>query len=194
MIDLLQRLKFPKGTLPPEGRVGLLSFDVQPEADPYLVTSSRGLTWVTKSGADGTVNAAFRTETTPPHLFQEVVLSVLNAGRSYSWGNTHPLNGEGIRAAIAHVRSYVPEEEVTALTSKDLNITLSDGTPVVSVSWLPEKTVVIIPTERRYLGVWGRVSRRTVVAVVQNAARTMAIAGGPDVVPGDSPSQHGAGA
>lgn len=194
MIELLHRLKFPKGSLPPEGRVGILTFNVNSETGPYLVTSSKGLTWVADPSSEGTVNAAFRPNTTPTQLFREVIEAVCQAGQHYKWGNVHDLSSQGIKAAIEHVKSYEPDE-VVVLTSRDIDVNLSDRTSVRKVGWLPPKTAVALPAEREYVGAWGRVSRRSLVGVVHNPARGIAIAtGGLDVVSGSRADQHDVGA
>jgi len=187
MSNLLHRIRFAKKDLPPEGRVGILTFHVNPETGPYLVTASRSLVWIPQCSQDNTVNAAFRLDTSADQLFHEVVLAVVGAGREYDWGNIHPLSSEGIKAALQHVRLY-ELGEVEAITSMELDITLSDGTPVSKAPWVPQGTVVVVPRDREFVGGWGRVSRGDLVAVVHNPARGIAIAtGGPSVVSGDRP-------
>ena len=99
------------------------------------------------------------------------------------------MTGEGLKAALKHVRGY-EFGDVEVLTHPDLNITLSDRTPVRKAPWVPKGTAVVLPVEREFVGVWGRVSRKDLVAVVHNAARGVAIAtGGFDDVSGDNPRQ-----
>lgn len=163
----------------------MMEFKVNPATGPFLVSSTRGVVWV--SPREPIVRAAFRIVDSET-LFRDVVQSVVETGVASNWGNVHPLNMEGVLAAIAYLRSYeLSSLEILmhpgAQKSLPLSIRETDGGetvrtlcgfPVEMADWLPPETLIVVPQDRDYVGFFLSYGERG-VAVVHNASRGIAI-------------------
>lgn len=178
MSDLLKVTRLAKGQQVPSNVVGYLEFTVSPETAPYLVTSSKGLVWVSHPSSEGLVRAALREGCAPVVFFREVVLSVKEAGVHYDWGNVLPLTLEGVQKAITHLESY-DQGEIEILvpkSSEDLHRMCSGFDRAVRPSsWLPENMAVVVPKDRQFVGGVWRVNKNAISGLVHNAARGMVI-------------------
>ena len=167
----------------------IMEFQVNPECAPVLVSSTKSLVWVAKFRNDVVRAAVRRGVTGLGHYFMEVVLSVSAMGDEAEWGNLHPLSRKGIEAGIEHLR-YFGIEDVELLISEegfDKDIAKAwqarneDGDPTIcgatysTASWLEPGYVVVVPTDRDFLGFIGWGEGR-MVSLVHNAARGMAVA------------------
>lgn len=181
--DLLRMSPFAaQGTKTPL----MMEFKVNPATGPFLVTSTRGVMWV--SPREPKVRAAFR-DIQPDSFFREVVQAVADTGAEASWGNVQPLTTAGLLTAIAHVRSYdlsalevlmhpktvvegLPVQEMT--TEAEEVVRTICGFPVEFADWMDVGVVVVLPQDRDYVGfIVSRGGRG--VAVIHNASRGMAV-------------------
>lgn len=192
--DLLLGYAFEAG---PSNAVPLMmEFEVNPETGPFLISSSKSLLWVNRV-KDKRVRAAFR----PLDLggvFLEVVLAVQALGSVSEWGNVQPLSFVGIQAAIAHLLSYdLPSPEILAHPDTkwgDVRISTADvdgvavryalGCRIHDALWLDPRLVVVLPSDKAFVGFVLKKEGRGVV-VVHNASRGIVVCG--DVVRGDAP-------
>lgn len=189
MSNLLQvvKIRIPKDKSIPV----MAEFPVNPECAPFLVSSSKGLIWVDVAHPGDVVKAAPRQGVTPAVLFAEVVDAVQARGLELQWGNVHPLNENGVRAAIQHVKSFdlgelealVPrvreeKDEQEKFTRPDWLTTDNFGLPFRPSSWVADDCVVIVPKDREFVGMVGRVGHGAFVVVIHNASRGIAVARG----------------
>lgn len=163
-----------------------IEFPVHPDTAPYLVTSMvKGLLWIERpvgkveneTGAP-LVRAAVR-ETTPNEVFTQVVTEVLQKGQEQKWGNVFPLSPEGLVAARAHLAYYeLGDTDILApADEKDTarQFLKSLEAPYRPCTWLPAATLVIVPKDRTFVGVLGRLTSKKLAGVIHNAARGIAI-------------------
>ncbi|OHD26981.1 MAG: hypothetical protein A2Y38_08170 [Spirochaetes bacterium GWB1_59_5] len=163
----------------------IIEFPVHPDTAPYLVTSSQGLLWIEQpvghadtKEAEPLVRAAVR-DTTPNEIFTQVVEQVLQEGRKRQWGNVHPLTAEGLVAAREHLAFYdLGETDILApVDEKDsarqlLKVLEQSYQPC---GWLPSRMLVLVPKDRTFVGVVGRLTSKKVAGVIHNPARSIAI-------------------
>lgn len=167
----------------------MMEFKVNPATGPFLVTSTRGVMWV--SPREPKVRAAFR-DIQQDTFFREVVQAVADTGVEASWGNVQPLTAAGLLAAIAHVRSYdlsalevlmhpktvINDLPVRETTEAEEVVRTICGFPVEFADWLDVGVVVVLPQDRDYVGfIVARGGRG--VAVIHNASRGMAVCRNP---------------
>lgn len=154
-----------------------MEFTVPSDTAPYLVTSTTSLVWVEQAFPGSVVRAAIRSPAPKGgDLNLAIVQAVCARGRENSWGNIQPLTGPGLLEALAHLR-YYGLEQIEVLVPEDWNdeINIPDIVQVSEASWLPSRTLVLIPRDRSYLGFLGRLDRDGILAVVHNASRAMAV-------------------
>ena len=190
MSNLLQvvRLKseIKKGTLPL-----LMEVPVDPTLMPVLVSSTAGFVWIDEAHPGDIVKAAVRKIENPGAVFAEIIQKVAERSHADQWGSVSPYSEEGVRDAIKYLEFYeVGEIELLVpfrrkegnkggeyvrpawLTQENLNVSLRP------TSWLPDDCVVAVPVDRDYVGTLAHLNPRTVVVVVHNASRGVAIAKG----------------
>ncbi len=182
MSNLLDITRIAKAKLPKKGALLAMECDVSPDTAPYLVTTSKGLTWVGHASAEGCITAAVRLDTHPDQFFLDVIEAVHAAGRKLEWGNIHPMSHEGMQVAIDHVEEYElgDVEILTPTAAKEgdrgiIALTSRFDYPQRPCSWLPGDLAVIVPKDRGFVGMVYRVTGRDIVGLVHNAARGIAI-------------------
>ena len=143
-----------------------------PDAGPFLVTSSRSLIWVTKAFGDGFLRLAIR-DTDTDTLYREITESVAREGLEKGWGNVHPATKEGILEGMGHL-SYYGFSEFTLLYGEDFDISLCPSMDRSPASWLPGSWAVIIP-DRDYVGVAYKFGGDKVGALVHNPSRGIVV-------------------
>lgn len=166
-----------------KGRTPLaVECEVTPDTAPYLVTSSKGLTWVPRASADGTIKAAIRLKAMPEQFFTDVVEAVHLAGVQWEWGNVLPMSVEGMQAALDHVAEYeLGDMEILVPPSADgepspgMKLAIELNKPHRPSSWLPRDLAVVVPKDRSFVGMVYRVGGKDIVGLVHNAARGIAI-------------------
>lgn len=177
----------------------MVEMEVSTETAPYLVTSTKSFTWVEAPMTptqemwpdrqpDKVVRVAVRPDLVGSSgpLFSQILDVVGERGGHAKWGNVHPFTEEGVLRAFEHVSFYglgdlcllIPQEETT-LPLKE--IAIGRGLLPQPCSWMPPECAVVVPKDRTFVGVLGRLGRGGSVAVVHNASRAIAIArGAPD--------------
>jgi hypothetical protein len=140
---------------------------VHPESAPYMVTSNkRGFLWIERCFNTGVVRSALLP--TPWESVAEATQTVIclelrRQGLERGWGNVFPFDDQGIASAKDYLKSYGFED--TVLLSHQ------------EFPWVPDKSAVVVPRDRAYLGIvatWGD-SVHTVV--LHNPSRGVAILG-----------------
>jgi hypothetical protein len=154
----------------------LMEFPVNPELAPFLVSSSRSVTWVQKASKEGLVRAAVRPRA---GLEAETIAAIVELSPSLEWGNVHPLTTLGIEACVAHLNSYgLAELEMLVSPLTDLT-EVETSVPRVQVPWMPVNAAVLVPVDRSFVGTLGSVGPERAVLVVHNASRGVAVAWNP---------------
>jgi len=179
--DLLQVLQTPTDMLRTTGTPLAAELPVDSETAPYLVTTTRSLMWHPKD-FNGKVRAAMRTDPIET-LYGEIIKEICATSVEAQWGSVFKYSLEGLADALDYVRSYgISEVEILAhdnnLDALLQGITKWDGADIVRVSYLPFRTLVVVPKDRDYLGILmqpGTIDRR--LALVHNPSRGMAVAG-----------------
>ncbi len=189
MSHLLQVLK-PQSKAAQRGAVPvMMEFQVPPETAPYLVTSSSAVFWIEEPHPNDIVKAAVR-EGTVDSVYRECIKALITRSKKDKWGSVHPLTIEGIQAAIDHVEYYelgeveilVPRKPVSKakrkrpLVDKVTPLITSMGLSSRPSSWVPPRTVVIVPKDRTFVGILATFGKGQVVAVIHNPARGIAVA------------------
>ncbi len=182
MSNLLDITRISKAKLPKKGALLAMECEVSPDTAPYLVTTSKGLTWVGHSSKEGFITAAVRLDTHPDQFFIDVIEAIHTAGEELNWGNIHPMSHAGMQAAINHVEEYeLGDVEIltpTATKEQDREIIVTASRFDYAqrpCSWLPGDLAVIVPKDRGFVGSVYRVTGRDIVGLVHNAARGIAI-------------------
>jgi hypothetical protein len=180
--NLLNVTRIAKAQIPKKGMAVAMECEVSPDTAPYLVTTSKGLVWVSHASAEGTINAAVRLKAHANEFFLDVVEAVHEAGVNLDWGNVHPMTPAGMQAAIDHVGGYeLGDVEIltpTAAKEQDRGIiamTSHFDHPQRPCSWMPKDLAVVVPKDRGFVGSVYRVTARDIVGVVHNAARGIAV-------------------
>jgi len=162
-----------------------LEFTVDPASAPYLVTSSTSFVWVPEAASNKTVKAAIRTGTkTLGELYRGVVEEVAEKGVELKWENVHPNTPKGVLAAIQHLRYYefndIEIMTTPAMLEKHGEVwSKTKGLkeiPISAVQWLPDDWVVAVPQDRSFVGFVSLVGPGSIVGVVHNPSRGIAIA------------------
>lgn len=175
--NLLDVTRISKGNLPKKGRVLAMECEVSPDTAPYLVTSSKGLTWVPHASAAGSINAAVRLKTQPDQFFVDCVEAIHEAGLTWGWGNVLPMTRLGVAKAVEHVVGYDLGEVELLAPPNSPHIALGTGfdIPIRPSSWLPDDLMVVVPKDRGFVGLVYRVTSNDMVGLVHNAARGISL-------------------
>ena len=145
---------------------------VDPDAGPFLVSSSRSLMWVSRAFEGGFLRLAIR-DTDTDTLYREVVESVAQEGLEKGWGNVLPPTKEGVLEGMNHL-SYYGFSEFTLLYGEDFDISLCPNMSRSPASWLPDSWAVIVP-DREYVGVVYKFGGGKVGALVHNPSRGIVV-------------------
>jgi len=185
--------------LPARGKNPLLmEIQVSPDTAPYLVTSSKAVTWIpapmeatpelwANALPDHVVRVAVRTDLIRIYdsFFVEILDAVREKGVEAEWGNVHKLTEDGVRAAVDHVSFYGMGETCLLIPSKTedgapplRDIAMDLGCLPQPCKWLPTDCAVAVPKNREFVGMLGFLGRTGSVALVHNAARAVGIAWG----------------
>lgn len=167
----------------------MAEFEV-PDTAPFLVTSTRSLYWVPRSKS-GRVRAAVRPAEDWGVFFLSVVNTISEQATAAGWGNVQPFTAEGIQAAIDHL-SYYELTDLDILSNpqtdwKKIDPDLDPGKdgvpvlvrdcPVISTPWLPPGVVVVVPSDRAFLGFMIQINDGPeIMSVIHNASRGIGIA------------------
>ncbi len=144
-----------------------------PEAGPFLITSSRDVMWVDRAFPGGFLRVAVR-KVTPEALFRSLVEAVAERGSELEWGNVETPTHTGMSKAIEHLQ-YYGFTDVECLHGEGFAITETVGLPTMKVDWLPKKWGIVLPKERSYVGTVYDLGDGVVGAVLHNASRGVAV-------------------
>ena len=154
-----------------------------PDAGPFLISSSRGLMWVERAFGGGFLRVAIR-RVEPHDLFRSVVREVSREGNNRGWGNTFPATASGVDSAFAHVDYY--ELPNPMLLHGATWTEIPEGRLSRRVEWMPEGWAIVLP-DREYVGTVFTLGDGHVGLLCHNPSRGMAIlrpGGGQDVSSG----------
>lgn len=163
--------------LSPTGSAQQLTLEdiqVNPELAPYLISSSKSVTWVPHASQKNTVRTAIRER---EGIEAELVAAVIDMGGQAQWGNVHPLSTEGVMACLEHVSSYIdgPLEIICSAETDLEDVEIPEHFQQTQAKWIPRDCLVVVPVDRAFLGtLWVLGSR--VAALVHNVSRGMAVA------------------
>ncbi len=191
MSNLLQVIRLKPQALTKKSNFPLMvDVPVNPEAAPYLVSSAKGgYLWIDKAHPGDIIRAAVQEIESPGKSFQTILNMVSERGIKENWGNVQPYTEAGVRDAIKYLEFYgLTDVEILvprfrAEGNKDGPLErpewLSTGNfdyPLHPTSWLPDNCVLVVPTDREFLGTLAHFSMKHVVIAVHNPSRGLAIA------------------
>jgi hypothetical protein len=159
---------------PRKGSVPLMvEFKVNPETAPFLVSSTRSFVWVTPR--QDRLRSAIRPIDGDgvEGVFRYIVTTIADTGAGGKWGNVHPYTPVGLASAKAHL-SYYDLAEVDILAHPDTDVTPLGMDVCVRAKWVPEGWVVVLPTDREFVG-FMVVSGDRYLVVSHNPARAVAV-------------------
>ena len=177
MADLLQVINMP---LPEKIRKQnviplALPFPVDPQMAPFLVSGAKEpVVWVPQA-PKGKLHAGIRAE---ENFRADAIDAITLMGMQADWGNIQDFSMEGVTAGIEFLGEMGFEEgELEFLIHPETEATFlpEDKTPS-EAPWVPEKCIIIVPKERSFLGWIGTVLPGTIVSVIHNPSRGIAIA------------------
>lgn len=146
---------------------------VEAELAPFLVTSTKAVTWIARA-VGGRVRSAIRSVTPNAH-FAELVAAVATKSTEEGWGSVFPLTPEGVVQGETYLREH-GFTELTLLTSEGTSdLHPSEKVEVVPTSWLPTGMAVLIPTDREYVGITLDFGNGSIATVLHNASRGVVV-------------------
>jgi len=176
MTDLLNIVDF-NALAKKGGKLPLLvQLPVNPDSAPYLVSAHEGsksaFVWVPKASENGEVRAAPRKDA---NFREKVVEEVLQQSTLQDWGNVQPLTKEGFEMAILYLEDY-GLEDFDILVAEDVDPgLLPEKVESYVKDWMPEKTAVLLPKDRGFVGDVGVIATGHVVVVVHNPVRGLVV-------------------
>jgi len=144
-----------------------------PDAGPFLITSSKDVMWVDRAFPGGFLRVAVR-KTTPEELFRALIEAVADEGAQCEWGNVEPPTHKGMSNAIDHLQ-YYGFTELECLYGEGFPVVDTVGIPTTKVEWLPDGWGVVVPKDRSYVGTVYDLGDGVVGAVLHNASRGVAV-------------------
>lgn len=171
----------------------ILEFHVDAQTAPYLVSSSNGVLWIDQpfAGEPPFIKAAIRKGVTPGDIFVEASKAIFEKATEMRWGSAQPFTEEGLASAIDHVTSYsVGSVDILVspkplLDGGSLPLWIRDrelGENLRAAEWVPENCIIVIPSDRSFLGMLVHLSPMTTAMAIHNAARGFAMCWTPDPV------------
>ncbi len=146
---------------------------VEPELAPFLVTTTKAVTWVARA-VGGRVRSAIRTVHPNPH-FAELVEAVVAKSTEEGWGSVLPLTSEGAKQGVAYLQEH-GLTDLTLLTADDApDLHLPEQVEVVLTPWLSAGTAVLVPTDREFVGVTLDFGNGSIATVLHNASRGVVV-------------------
>lgn len=146
---------------------------VEPELAPFLVTSTKAVTWIGRA-VGGRVRSAIRTVNPHAH-FAELVEAVVAKSVEEGWGSVFPLTPEGAKQGVVYLVDH-GFTDLTLLTTEEVpELNLPEQVGLVSASWLPVNTAVLVPTDREYVGLTLDFGNGSIATVLHNASRGVVV-------------------
>jgi len=144
-----------------------------PDAGPFLITSSKSLMWVERAFETGFLRVAVRKDTLD-QLYRGIVEEIATEGVSREWGNVHPGTKGGVLACMAHL-SYYGLPDPVLLYGEEFDIGLAPAIQRVPADWLPPTWGVVIPDDRSFVGTAYVFGGGHLGAVVHNSSRGLCV-------------------
>ena len=144
-----------------------------PDAGPFLITSSRSLMWVDRAFPSGFLRVAIR-EVGPTSLFGSMIEAIADKGTELKWGNILRATSKGIKDAVAHL-AYYDITDVEILHGDQFTVRLPPGIEGTCVPWMPHGWAAVVPVDRSYVGTVYDLGDGHVGGVIHNASRGVAI-------------------
>ena len=144
-----------------------------PDAGPFLITSSKDVMWVERAFPGGFLRVAVR-KATPNDLFRSLIEAVAERGVELEWGNVEPPTHSGMAKAIEHLQ-YYGFTDLECLYGEGFSLTDVVGIPTTQVDWLPKHWGVLVPKDRSYVGTVYDLGDGVVGAVLHNASRGVVV-------------------
>ena len=148
-----------------------------PDAGPFLVTSTKSFLWVERAFDSGFLRVAVR-QVGADDLYRAVVEEIAVKGLDRGWANVVPPTQQGVAEGVAHI-DYYGLPEPTLLYGEGFDIGLAPDMERVPVSWLPPSWGVLVP-DREYVGTVYVFGDGFVGAVVHNPSRGVVVIKGKD--------------
>ena len=143
-----------------------------PEAGPFLITSSKSLMWVGHAFRGGFLRVAVQ-RIKIPDLFRSIVENIAEEGVKRAWGNVLPPTKEGVLEGLAHLNYYGLPDPVL-LYGSEFDVGVAPGVNHVPADWLPSTWGVLVP-DREYVGTAYLFKEGQVGAVVHNPSRGVVV-------------------
>ena len=161
---------------PRKGSIPLIvEFRVNPDTAPFLVSSSRAFVWVTPKGDRIRTAIRLADEGGLDGVFREIITTIADTGATGRWDNVHPYSPEGLTAARAHLAYYdLKDVDVVAHPDTDTGPLRLAGGAVVRAPWVPAGWVVVLPTDREFVGFVVSSGDRYLV-LAHNTSRAVAV-------------------
>ena len=172
---LLDRVEYPAKKRPL--MIDKVPASTDPDAGPFLITSSKSLLWVERAFDAGFLRVAVREDHLDP-LYRSIIEEIAMQGVAREWGNVHPPSKDGVLAAIAHI-SYYGIPDPVLLYGSEFDIGMAPDLPRVPVDWLPPTWGVVIPDDRSFVGTAYVFGGGHLGAVVHNPSRGVCVVRGP---------------
>lgn len=164
----------------------ILEFHVDPQTAPYLVSSSKGVMWIEDplQGEPPFIKAAVRKGVNPGDIFCEASKAIFAKATEMQWGSAQPFTEEGLAAAIDHVSSYsvgsldILVSPKPILGGGTLPLWIRDreiGENLRAAEWVPDNCIVVVPSDRSFLGMLVHLSPLSTAMAIHNAARGFAM-------------------
>jgi hypothetical protein len=143
-----------------------------PDAGPFLVSSSKSVVWVPRAFPGGFLRVAVRNVNLDT-LSREVVNAVVGAGEEHQWGNVQPATKSGVIEGMAHLH-YYGLTTTCLLYGGAFDISIAPDLSRSPVGWLPPTWAVLVPS-REYVGTAYLFGEGYAGALVHNPSRGMVV-------------------
>jgi len=146
---------------------------VEPDLAPFLVTSTKAVTWIGRA-VGGRVRSAIRTVNPNDH-YAELVEAIATKSVEDGWGSVFPFSEAGVTQGEAYLREHGLTDLSLLVSDGDALTSPSEGVEVVLTKWLPAGTAVLLPTDREYVGVTLDFGNGSIATVIHNASRGVVV-------------------
>lgn len=143
-----------------------------PEAGPFLVTSSKDVLWVERAFHGGFLRIAVR-QVSLFDVYRQIIGATVDKGLERSWGNVLPATKEGIVEGLAYL-SYFDLPDTMLLYGEDFDIGLAPELERVPADWLPPTWGVLVPA-REYVGTAYLFGGGNIGALAHNPSRGIVV-------------------
>lgn len=130
-----------------------VAFTVNPELGPFLVSSSRSFLWrpSAKKEADGKYIVLSATRTISDNPQAEILAALVQRSLAEDWGNVFEATPDGFEEALGHMNDFEGEIDVLVNTNDTIDFDIEEDL-LTRTTWVPPKTLIVVPRDRRLLG------------------------------------------